>query len=616
LGTSYVISNTESGEYTVTVKAISSNSVYSESLSSNSVLYVKPFVLATPVISLSGNTVSWQAVENATAYEVTVNGVAQTVQDTSFTVNNVDAGEYTITVKAISNDVHYTTSSLSAPVVYVKADKLSVPQVTLQGDTVNWEPVQNATSYVISMVGIAPVSVEGSVVTETVETTSYTLEMAYTGEYSVTVKAVCGSAEYADSPESAALHYDNYKRIDPNEYLAMHRVWAPDPDGNGIQNHGGVIADNVYLEENGDVVITANGSYYEGNKKGISSVENYAANYGGKRTGGVIISKDTYGPGSFEVVMKIPAFNDIVSTIWLYKWLEGYEDYNHEMDIEIYGATPWGGDASFDYAMCSTWLRETDPYHDVQTVPVKYKLNDGKLHTYRFDWHLGDNPHADFYMDNVYICSNYKAIPTNEMNMNIGCWFASWGGASNFETDSLVIKSFKYTPFDNEEATRYDCGTIIPNAAGQYRNINRGTAPKTNLISNYNFNASRDNFVWDTSAGTITNGKLNGTVSQNVEGDAAGITYDLTVKASGKIKIKVTYSSIADTPSKGSVEFEFESTSLTEKTFRFTPPPDAKAPDDFRQHQNGVTALIIEITSDSGATVEYVYMTEHDACGR
>ena len=136
------------------------------------------------------------------------------------------------------------------------------------------------------------------------------------------------------------------------------------------------------------------------------------------------------------------------------------------------------------------------------------------------------------------------------------------------------------------------------------------------MISNYNFNASRENYVWDTSAGSVKNGKLNGTVSQTVEVDAAGITYDLTVKANGKLKVKVTYSSIADSPSNGSVEFEFESTSLTEKTFQFTPPSDAKAPDDFRQHQNGVTALIIEITSNDGATVEFVYMTEHGACGR
>ena len=63
--------------------------------------YVEPTVLAKPELTLSGSTVSWVAVENATNYEVYINGSkAADTTATSYSLSSLGLGSYTVTVKA------------------------------------------------------------------------------------------------------------------------------------------------------------------------------------------------------------------------------------------------------------------------------------------------------------------------------------------------------------------------------------------------------------------------------------------------------------------------------------------------------------------------------------
>ncbi|MDE6408441.1 MAG: hypothetical protein K2K48_04700 [Anaeroplasmataceae bacterium] len=123
--TKYKITAEEAGEYVIKVKAISKNQEeYTNSAYSNPVTYTiaakEPTLLATPLITLKDNIVSWEAVENADAYIVLFNGTALEEQtETAYTIDAKEDGDYEVAVKAISHQsTLYTDSELSEPVVY------------------------------------------------------------------------------------------------------------------------------------------------------------------------------------------------------------------------------------------------------------------------------------------------------------------------------------------------------------------------------------------------------------------------------------------------------------------------------------------------------------------
>ena len=76
-----------------------------------------PTKLDSPSLRVSEKTVSWDAVENASGYEVIVNDVlASTQTTTSFVLNETAVGEYVIVVKAKAKDDNYLDSNNSSSV--------------------------------------------------------------------------------------------------------------------------------------------------------------------------------------------------------------------------------------------------------------------------------------------------------------------------------------------------------------------------------------------------------------------------------------------------------------------------------------------------------------------
>ena len=135
-GTSYTLTVTEAGSYTIYVIANSTNAAYTDSVRSNTVTYTveQTYPLAAPVIELDGNVVSWDAVEHAVSYTVTVNGTAQApVTATSYTITETTPGDYTVTVVANAEaGTNYVNSPASNSVTYTVPDTpvLSALEVT------------------------------------------------------------------------------------------------------------------------------------------------------------------------------------------------------------------------------------------------------------------------------------------------------------------------------------------------------------------------------------------------------------------------------------------------------------------------------------------------------
>ena len=374
----------------------------------------------------------------------------------------------------------------------------------------------------------------------------------------------------------------------------MQRIWGAT---SGTQSHGGVIPENVMKAANGDILIAVNGDYYEGDKRGVLLDDPNYRYTDGKSTGGVIISKESYGPGRFEAVMKIPSINGVCTSLWLFNyWEDGSGVHNHEIDIELHGTvnTQYSehGVGTYSKALFTGWLTETDKHSDYMSLGKN--LNDGQFHKYRIDWHTGDDPRILYYIDDILVCTQRQYVPTNEMFINIGCWFPeNWCGEANFETDSMVIRSFKYTPFAGETAGKVN--TTSNAVSTRYQVIpTTGHGFESNLIANGTLDGSRADFIWDTAKANGYNGSgmLNGEISQEVFIDCVGLDLELTVEGTGTATITIEYGSIVDgvtVTGKSGDSFTFSGGT---GTFDFKPPV-------------GCTKLTVKISS-TNATLQSV----------
>ncbi|MCH5143104.1 MAG: hypothetical protein J1G07_05310 [Clostridiales bacterium] len=210
--TTYTITKTEIGIYKYTVKATSTDINYITSDASNEVTYtyssseVTPTQLTAPTITLVGNLITWNTIENASHYEVYEgNIIVARVVATSYTINKTAVGVYSYSVKAASSNPNYLTSEKSNVEQYTVVDssqntKLAAPQISLDEEkgVITWNEVEHATGYIVMENGMAVSSV-----TET----SYTITQTVVGTYSYTVRATSTNPAYTTSDNSNEESY-------------------------------------------------------------------------------------------------------------------------------------------------------------------------------------------------------------------------------------------------------------------------------------------------------------------------------------------------------------------------------------------------------------------------
>lgn len=175
----YTITQTVEGTYSYTVIAKGDGENYADSAASNAVTYtveagggvVTPTQLATPTnvhvdTAYTPNyRLVWNTVDNADGYVVkqTYNGTTTTIDDLTSASCSLEIptsqnyGQYTFTVKAVSNNEAYTDSAESAPYTYnyaaAGATALTAPVVTVEGITLSWDEVDGAVGYNVYATG-------------------------------------------------------------------------------------------------------------------------------------------------------------------------------------------------------------------------------------------------------------------------------------------------------------------------------------------------------------------------------------------------------------------------------------------------------------------------------
>ena len=173
--------------------------------------------LATPFgIVINDGVLAWGAIENASSFEVYVDGVAGspfTVVAGTYNYNlaalDLAAGTYSVSIKAIGDGVDYLDSAMSGAVDYTVTDgptQLQTPfgiVISPQG-IVQWGAMANASSFEVYVDGVT-----GSPFAVAAGTYSFdlaTLSLA-SGTYDVTIKAIGDGVDYTDSDISGIVQY-------------------------------------------------------------------------------------------------------------------------------------------------------------------------------------------------------------------------------------------------------------------------------------------------------------------------------------------------------------------------------------------------------------------------
>ncbi|VVO49773.1 hypothetical protein PS862_00250 [Pseudomonas fluorescens] len=284
------------------------------------------------------------------------------------------------------------------------------------------------------------------------------------------------------------------------ELMIGHKQWG------GL--NGGIVSDNVVLNRHtGECEITALGDQYAGPIKGV---DRFGLPSGfNTRIGGCVVTRDYFGPGSYRILCKPTTLPGACNAIWSFHYEEGYPGSvlfnrhladglhtagnevdgfytvrNHEIDIEFPTAlktNPDQEDVAFTHARFNTWLGEQRnwdakspdyPTSDSNWAPVPdpeywseytddfvdhgVNLADGNFHELRYDWHLGDDPRVEFYIDGVLMHTVRTHVPDIPGRYWAGLWFPSasthWAGrGADWALQTMCVKSIDITPFAEEQ---------------------------------------------------------------------------------------------------------------------------------------------------------------------
>ncbi len=171
--------------------------------------------LASPVIKIENNLISWEKIDNATSYRLYENGQIKYghLNTLSYEISLEESGTYSYYIQAIDRNGVYLDSDKSNAVSYTyeKPAALLAPTISLSDKTLSWNEVVGAEKYCIYSNGEYLVDVE---------TTSYTLSFSEVGGYNLQVQAKRGDEL---SPLSNTVVYKNVEGITLNTTTSWNR---------------------------------------------------------------------------------------------------------------------------------------------------------------------------------------------------------------------------------------------------------------------------------------------------------------------------------------------------------------------------------------------------------
>lgn len=322
-----------------------------------------------------------------------------------------------------------------------------------------------------------------------------------------------------------------------------------------------------------------------------------------RRQGAAIITRDTFGPGKFEVRMKVMPRLGAVTAAWTYYSNGGMTKETNkysEIDIEL------PHDASF-----KKWSGTTYEYFydwgvlaERGTVINEYAdgLNNGEWHTFAYEWRT-NKATGDYgvvwYIDGVKVNELREYVPNYKAAFWVGHWFpddAGWIGFPNFEEAYMYVDWVRITQYDDPVMEGGGGGP----GGGTATDLGTADIPQNDYVANgtlriangelRGWTSNEDAFTVNGSGVTLNPSSR---LTQMISAQYAGYSFTLTADAkvlsgSGKCKISVDYM-IGSVRFGGTEALEFDAAGGT-KTL------------DFTVTGSNVTDLRVVITTEEGVT--------------
>ncbi len=212
-------------------------------------------MLTSPVIELSNQTITWDAVSDAEKYYIYVNGKEITSTEALSYTFNYTEGNYSITVKAYAEGSY----SKSSNTVYLNlsAVNLNPPVIRLDKNKVVWDKVLYADGYLVYNFGeyVCHISENEYLLTSEMK------------QYKITIKATCTiNNELVVSDFSNEVTYENIVQTNEKKVMIFsindtHGAFESDEQTNGIAKVASVLKE---LEDKNTIIKIANGDIFQG----------------------------------------------------------------------------------------------------------------------------------------------------------------------------------------------------------------------------------------------------------------------------------------------------------------------------------------------------------------
>ncbi|MDR1094484.1 MAG: glycoside hydrolase family 16 protein [Clostridiales bacterium] len=351
-------------------------------------------------------------------------------------------------------------------------------------------------------------------------------------------------------------------------------------------------------ESGGIAVLRSTGDYHETPSK--------------RRQGAAIITRQAFGPGKYEVRMKVlPRLGQCTAAWTFYDGGGSTAETNKysEIDIEMpmhADFRKWSG-TSYKYFYDWQVLAERGTA-EAETDGV----NDGQWHTYAFEWRT-DEANGDsavvWYMDGEKMFEIRDYTPRYTATFWIGSWFpndAGWVGSPAFEEAYMYVDWVKITKYGDPVLA----GASGNGSGGSPVNLGSDPIPQNQYVANPAFKQFADgNFAaWEKSGSADSGGAssvlLGGgsKLTQFIAAQYPGYSFDLNVRArvtggTGKLKIYAEYMFGSVRMGK-SEELLFENSgAAADKTLNFTIPKPGASTD---------VRIVAETESGVAATIERI----------
>ena len=332
-------------------------------------------------------------------------------------------------------------------------------------------------------------------------------------------------------------------------------LWEVSNQQWGAGNHGTSSA-NVFYTKNAQRVSAADAS---GGIAVLRSLGDLQAEQAKRRTGSALISRRAFGPGKYEVRMKVLPRLGQCTAFWTYYNGGGNTAETNiysEIDIEM----PMQG--SFKKWSGTSYERFIDwnILADRQTITSDDTegLNDGKWHTYCFEWRT-DAENGDrgvvWYRDGVKLGEAREFVPVHTAALWIGNGFppdTSWVGTPDFVEAYMYVDWIRVTEY-NDPCKQGGGGST---ARAEATDLGDRPIPQTDYIANGSFKGEDNGkpIGWEGEGGekggsgaetylSLGAGKK---LTQMIRAQYGGYSFTLSAKAlevtgSGKCKVYAEY---------------------------------------------------------------------------